>query len=362
MEVFMQRALVLARRGNTSPNPMVGAVVVKDGRIVGEGYHRKAGEPHAEIIALNNAGGLASGADLYVTLEPCCHFGRTPPCSKAVIEAGIKSVTVAMIDPNPKVAGKGLAELEAAGIETNVGMLEAQARKLNEVFIKFITTRQPFVTLKLAMTLDGKIATHTGDSKWISSDESRRMVHRLRERMDAVLVGVGTVLADDPELTARNGSRRSYPARIVVDSHARTPTDARLLSQPNGETIIAVRAGASEANLGKLKQAGVRIIEVGGANGQVDLPALMQELGRMKKTSVLIEGGGRIAASALSSGIVDKIMVFVAPKIIGGECARTPVEGLGAASMADALRLENMSIKKVGCDLLIEAYPCSQGL
>ncbi|MEN6520171.1 MAG: bifunctional diaminohydroxyphosphoribosylaminopyrimidine deaminase/5-amino-6-(5-phosphoribosylamino)uracil reductase RibD [Armatimonadota bacterium] len=357
----MKRALVLARRGNTSPNPMVGAVVVKDGRIVGEGYHRKAGEPHAEVIALRNAGELASGADLYVTLEPCCHFGRTPPCTKAVIEAGIRSVTAAMVDPNPKVAGKGLAELETAGIHTCVGVLEEEARKLNEVFIKFITTGLPFVTLKLAMTLDGKIATSNGDSKWISCEESRRTVHRLRERTDAVLVGIGTVLADNPELTARIGTRRSYPARVVVDSSARTPVNAKLLSQPDGEAIIAVRDGASEANLRKLKQAGARIIEVAGETEEVSLTALMRELGQIKKTGVLIEGGGRIAASALSSGIVDKVLVFIAPKIVGGESARTPVEGSGVAAMADALRLRNMSVKKVGCDLLIEAYPCSQG-
>ncbi|MEN6372054.1 MAG: bifunctional diaminohydroxyphosphoribosylaminopyrimidine deaminase/5-amino-6-(5-phosphoribosylamino)uracil reductase RibD [Armatimonadota bacterium] len=357
----MKRALALARRGNTSPNPMVGAVVVKDGVIVGEGYHKRAGEPHAEVIALRNAGELASGADLYVTLEPCCHFGKTPPCTKAVIKAGIKSVTAAMVDPNPKVAGKGLAELEAAGIHTRVGVLEEEARKLNEVFIKFITTGLPFVTLKLAMTLDGKIATCTGDSKWISSDESRRIVHRLRERTDAVLVGIGTVLADNPELTARNGARRAYPARVVVDSSARTPVNAKLFSQPSGETIIAVCDGTAEANSLKLKQAGARIIKVGGEAEEVSLPALIQELGRMQKTSVLIEGGGRIAASALSSGIVDKILVFIAPKIVGGESALTPVEGPGIAAMADALRLKNMSVKKVGCDLMIEAYPCSQG-
>lgn len=356
----MRRALVLAKRGKTSPNPMVGAIVVKDGKIVGEGYHRKAGEAHAEVVALEMAGKLAKGAELYVTLEPCSHFGRTPPCTKAIIASGIKSVVAAMVDPNPKVAGNGLAELEAAGIKTSVGLLEDKARKLNERFIKYITTGMPFVTLKLAMTLDGKIAAQSGDSKWISCADSRKMVHRLRERTDAILVGIGTVLADNPELTARIGNRKSYPARVIADSRARIPVDAKILSQPKGETIIAVSTGAPENKLVKLKQAGARIIEVAGSNGQVDLSALMKELGRMQIASVLIEGGGNIAASALSAGIVDKILVFIAPKIVGGKSAKTPVEGLGALSMTDALRLENMSVKKIGCDILVEAYPCLQ--
>lgn len=359
----MRRALALAKRGNTSPNPMVGAVVVRDGKIVGEGFHRKAGEAHAEVVALEMAGELAKDAVLYVTLEPCCHFGKTPPCTQAIIASGVKSVTAAMVDPNPKVAGNGLSELNAAGIKTNVGLLEDKARKLNERFIKYITTGMPFVTLKIAMTLDGKIATQSGDSKWISCEDSRKMVHKIRERTDAILVGIGTALADDPELTARVGNLRSYPARVIVDSRARTPVDAKILSQPEGETIIAVRAGApEESKLMKLKQAGARIIEVAGSKEQVDLSTLMQELGRMRITSVMIEGGGKIAASALSSGIVDKVLVFVAPKIIGGESARTPVEGLGVLSIADALRLENMSVKKIGCDILVEAYPCLQDL
>lgn len=357
----MQRALALARRGKTSPNPMVGAVVVKDGRVVGEGYHVRAGEPHAEVVALEKAGESARGGTLYVTLEPCCHWGRTPPCTDAVIASGVASVVAAMVDPNPSVSGNGIAALEAAGIKTSAGMLEEQARKLNESYIKFITTGLPFVTLKLAMTLDGKIATRTGDSKWVSCEESRRAVHRLRERSDAVLVGVGTVLADDPSLTARNGRNVGYPTRVIADTRARTPVGAKALVQPQGETIIAVGESAPAARVRKLEQRGARILLVEEIDGRVSLPALVRALGEMNTTSVLIEGGGQLAAGALDSGIVDKVIVFIAPKIVGGESAITAVEGPGAATMADALRLERMTVKKVGGDLLVEAYPCSRG-
>jgi len=376
----MRRALVLARRGRTSPNPMVGAVVVKDGAIVGEGCHRRAGDAHAEVVALQKAGDSARGATLYVSLEPCCHFGQTPPCTKALIAAGVEAVVAAMVDPNPKVSGLGLAELESARIKTAVGVLADEARKLNEAYIKFITTGLPFVTLKLAMTLDGKIATRTGDSRWVSCEESRRLVHKLRDRADAVLVGVGTVIVDDPELTARIGRRVSYPLRIVADSLARTPPASKVLAhhdvvagrraglqartgeaQETGRTIIAVTPAAPKENVRKLEQAGARIISVGEAGRHVNLRALVRELGRMDVASLLIEGGGRIAASALSEGIVDKLMLFVAPKVAGGESAVTAVEGTGVASMADALRFGRMTVRKVGGDLLIEAYPCSQG-
>ena len=334
---------------------------MKEGRIVGEGYHRRAGEVHAEIAALEMAGEQARGAALYVTLEPCCHFGRTPPCTKAIIASGVASVVAAMVDPNPKVRGMGLAELEAAGIRTAIGPLGDQARKLNEAYIKFITTGLPFVTLKLAATLDGKIATRTGDSKWVSCEESRRMVHRLRERADAVLVGVGTVIADDPELTARVGRRTAYPTRIIVDSRARTPLGAKVLAQTEGETILAVTAAAPEENVRKLERAGARIMFVDQSGGRVSLAALARLLGQMNLTSVMIEGGGRIAASALAEGIVDKLMLFIAPKVVGGESAPTAVEGVGVESMAEALRFEQMTVRKVGRDLLVEAYPCSRG-
>jgi diaminohydroxyphosphoribosylaminopyrimidine deaminase / 5-amino-6-(5-phosphoribosylamino)uracil reductase len=355
----MRRALALARRGITSPNPMVGAVIVRDGRIVGEGYHKAAGMPHAEVGAIESAGEAARGATMYVTLEPCCHWGRTPPCAKAVIASGISSVHAAMVDPDPRVAGKGIAELEAAGIETHVGLLEDQARKLNEVFIKYAATGLPFVTLKYAMTLDGKIATQSGDSKWISCDASRRIVHKLRERNDAILVGIGTLLSDDPSLSARVGSRVTYPIRIVVDAKAETPPSAKLLSLP-GETVIAVTNSATEEKMRKLKLPGVRIVTIEETNGRVRLPSLMRTLGEMKITSVFIEGGGRIAASALSSGIVDKVIGFVAPKIVGGESAKSPVEGDGVQTMSDALHFEISGVRNIGCDIMIEAYPCSR--
>lgn len=357
----MRRALALARRGITSPNPMVGAVIVKEGRIVGEGYHKRAGLPHAEVEAIAAAGESARGATMYVTLEPCCHWGRTPPCTKAVISSGITKVVAAMVDPDLRVAGNGIAELDAAGTETSVGLLEDQARRLNEVFIKHATTGLPFVTLKFAMTLDGKIATHTGDSKWVSCDESRKIVHRLRERSDAVLVGIGTVLADDPELTARVGRRVTYPTRVVVDSKALTPPSARLLAQIGGETIIAVTSSATDERIGNLKQAGARIVLMEGADGRVSLPGLMKTLGEMGITSILMEGGGRITSSALDAGIVDKVIVFVAPKIVGGESARTPVEGVGVGTMAEALQLGDLRVRNIGCDIMIEAYPCLRG-
>lgn len=358
----MRRALALARRGRTSPNPMVGAVVVQEGRIVGEGYHRRAGEAHAEVKALEAAGELARGAEIYVTLEPCCHFGRTPPCTKTIIASGVKSVFAAMVDPNPKVAGKGLVEIESAGIETHVGILEERARKLNEAYIKHVTTGKPFVTLKLATTLDGKIATRTGDSKWISCEASRRVVHRLRGRVDAILVGVGTVLIDDPELTARVGRRVTYPVRVVADSLARTPAGAKVFAQPQGLTVVAVTPRAPVEKIRKLEEAGARILTVGEADGHMSLPELLEQLGRINVTSVLIEGGGRIAASALGAGVVDKVMFFIAPKIVGGESARTSVEGPGISKMADALQLREVTVRNVGCDLLVEGYTCSRDL
>jgi diaminohydroxyphosphoribosylaminopyrimidine deaminase/5-amino-6-(5-phosphoribosylamino)uracil reductase len=341
---------------------MVGAVVVKDGQIVGEGYHGRAGDPHAEVVALAEAGDRARGARLYVTLEPCCHFGRTPPCSRAVIASGVASVVVAMVDPNPKVAGTGIRELEAAGIDVEVGLLGEQARKLNESFVKHITTGLPFVTLKMAMTLDGKIATRTGDSKWISCERSRRIVHDLRERCDAIMVGVGTVVADDPELTARVGKRVTCPLRVVVDSRARTPFDAKVIKQSSSRTVVAVTDKAPREKVVKLEQAGARILLVGQTDGLVDLKDLTRRLGESGVTNLLIEGGGRIAASALAEGIVDKVMVFIAPKMIGGEDAKTPVEGLGIANMAEALQFDRMTVRNIGCDILIEAYPCSRDL
>jgi len=356
----MRRALTIAKRGRTSPNPMVGAVIVKNGRIIAEGWHKRAGEPHAEIIALKKAGQLARGADLYVTLEPCCHYGKTPPCVDAIIEAGIASVTAAMVDPNPMVAGRGIERLNAAGIRTKVGMLGDEAARLNEAFVKYITAGRPFITLKYAMTLDGKIATRTGDSKWISGEESRRLVHRIRERSDAIMVGIGTVISDNPELTARVSKRTVYPKRIVVDTHARTPTSIKMLSLP-GETIIAVGESAEDDRVRKLEKAGARILKVEESNEHIDMKSLAYALGKMEITSVLLEGGGTLASAALEAGIVDKIIAFIAPKIVGGAEAITPVEGLGIDEMVQAAQFEISKTRRVGKDIMIEAYPCSQG-
>ena len=353
----MRRALALAQRGFTNPNPMVGAIVVKDSQIIGEGFHPYAGAPHAEVFALENAGDSARGADLYVTLEPCCHLGRTPPCVNAIIAAGIRRVFAAMPDPNPKVAGEGLAALEKAGIEVHVGLLEDQARRLNEAYIKFIATNLPFVTLKMAMTLDGKIATRSGDSKWISCEASRRYVHKLRSRSDAVGIGLGTLLADNPKLTIRGVKYRRQPYRLVVDGLAQTPPESHILNSAGGEALIAVTSSAPKERIEKLQQAGARILIVDGNESLVELKSLVSVLGKEGITNVLLEGGGELAASALAARIVDKVVMFIAPKIIGGRDAKTPVEGFGVAAVAEGWQLENLTIHRFGCDVVVEAYP-----
>ncbi|MDO8588136.1 MAG: bifunctional diaminohydroxyphosphoribosylaminopyrimidine deaminase/5-amino-6-(5-phosphoribosylamino)uracil reductase RibD [Armatimonadota bacterium] len=353
----MRLALRLARRGRTSPNPMVGAVVVKDGVVAGQGFHPKAGEPHAEVLALRRAGEQASGAALYVTLEPCCHFGRTPPCVDTVIESGVSRVVAAMTDPNPKVAGRGLAALRKAGIEVFVGVLEREARALNEAYIKYITTGFPLVTLKMAMSLDGKIATHTGESRWVSGEQSRCLAHRLRSKADAVVVGAGAALADDPQLTARHGRPKWQPARIIVDESARISPDARIFQSDGGPAIIATTRSAAEADVRKLEAAGSRILVVDEKDGLVDLAALFRSLAELGMIDILLEGGGELNAGALEARLVDKVVVFVAPKIIGGRAAKTPVEGRGTATMAGALRLTDLKARRCGEDVMITARP-----
>mgnify|MGYP003768839555 CR=1 FL=1 len=358
---YMKRALRLARRGRTSPNPMVGAVVVRDGRVVGEGYHPKAGEPHAEVFALRAAGDLARGADLYVTLEPCCHHGKTGPCTEAVINAGIRRVYAAMVDPYPGVAGKGIETLRASGIEVEVGLLESEARELNRGFIKCVTCGRPFVLWKAAMTLDGKIATRTGDSRWVSGEASRRYVHRLRAQSDAIMVGIGTVLADDPSLTARTNRQdargaknaQNQPIRIVVDSEGRVPAGAKVLND-EAATIVVTKRSAPEANLDRLWSAGVRILGVRDIDGRIDLGYLLGELGKMGINNVLLEGGGELAASMIAAGLVDRGLIFVAPKIAGGRDAKSPVEGEGIELMADALSTSKPRVRRFGDDVALE--------
>ena len=354
-EQMMARAISLARNGlgRTSPNPLVGAVIVRDGRIVAEGWHRKAGTPHAEIHALNMAGELARGATVYVSLEPCAHYGRTGPCARALVEAGVSRVVVAMTDPNPKVAGKGIAILQEAGIQVTTGVLEQEARQLNEVFLKWMTTGLPFVALKTAMTLDGKIATAAGQSQWITNEASRYETHRLRDVYDGILVGINTALADNPALTTR---LKEYPGRnpvrIVVDSRARLPLESKLVTDGAARTIVAVTAGAPADRLEALRSAGAEVI-VAGSGDQVDMHSLMEQLGAMKISSVLVEGGGSVNFSLLQAGLVDRVYAFIAPKLVGGRDALTPVEGEGFQELDRAVELENIQLRQLGSDVLL---------
>lgn len=361
----MERAFVLARHalGSTSPNPAVGAVVVKDGAVIGEGATLPPGQRHAEIGALEQAGASAQGATLFVTLEPCCNFGRTPPCTRAVIDAGIKKVHIACVDPNPSVSGRGCRELEAAGIQV-VKEESQEARELYEAFARHINTGLPFVTAKFAMSLDGKIATHTGDSQWVTGLEARGLVQRMRKECDAVMVGINTVLADDPQLTARDGKgapRERQPLRVVLDSHARTPPGSRMLREP-GATLIFTLAEASTGKVNELERAGAVVIPTGaGPDGRVDLRAVLSELGRRDVVSLLVEGGGIVLGSLFDAGLVDKLQAFIAPVIIGGEGAASPVEGRGVLRLADAWRLERTRLEAIGTDWLVTGYPVRRG-
>ena len=355
-DAYMQIALDLAARGRgrVEPNPMVGAVVVTDGRIAGRGWHKQFGGPHAEVSALHDAGPAGSGATIYVTLEPCCHHGKTPPCSDAVIAAGIKRAVVAMVDPFPDVAGRGLEQLRQAGLEVEAGVLEARARQLNAPFVKLVTAGRPYVIVKWAMSLDGKIATRTGDSQWISSEPSRQRVHELRNVVDAVMIGVGTALADDPQLTCRIEGGRN-PRRIVVDSSARTSVGSKLVQTAREvETIIAATGDAPTERVEALEGAGCEVLLLPPRDGRVDLAALMDELGRRKLTNVLVEGGGELLGGIIRQDLADRAMVFVAPKVIGGREAPGPVGEEGVASLAEALSLEQVHVEHIGPDLLVE--------
>ena len=357
---YMRRALALAAwaRGRTGPNPLVGAVIVQGGEVVGEGYHQAAGGAHAEVHAINHAGAAARGGTLYVTLEPCAHYGRTPPCTEAIIRSGIAQVFAAHVDPNPRVGGKGIQELEEAGVRVHVGLCETEALRLNEIFIKYIRTNQPFVILKSAMSLDGKIATVTGESQWISSEASRLEGHEIRDTVDAILVGVKTVISDDPSLTTRLPGRDGKdPARIIVDSECRTPPRARVLNpDSNGYAIVATTRRASEERIARLEAMGAKVLVVEEEENRVCLSSLVQSLGEKGITSVLIEGGAEVNASALKAGIVDKVMFFIAPKIIGGTDAPSPIGGEGIQRLAEAHELHDVAIKSIDGDILIEGY------
>lgn len=360
---FMWAALDLARRGRgaTNPNPMVGAVVVRDGKIVGTGYHQAAGAPHAEVAALRKAGEDARGAVLYVNLEPCAHQGRTAPCVDAIIRAGICKVVAAMEDPNPLVAGKGFQKLAEAGIKVKRGVLEEKALRLNEVYVKFITTGCPFVIVKTAVTADGKTATRTGRSRWISGEKARGFVHRLRHNSDAIAVGIETVLRDDPRLTARlEGGGGRDPLRVIVDSRARLPLDAHVInSASRAAAILATTAAAPPDKLRALEEKGVETLQLPEREGRVDLTALMRKLGERGVCQLLVEGGGNLNYSLLEAGLVDKLMLFIAPLIVGGRESPTSFEGSGVAGLDQAWRLEDLEIKQYDGDLLLIGYPAA---
>jgi diaminohydroxyphosphoribosylaminopyrimidine deaminase/5-amino-6-(5-phosphoribosylamino)uracil reductase len=335
---------------------MVGAVIVKDGEIIAEGYHKKAGTSHAEVVALKRAGAKAKDAILYVNLEPCCHTKkRTPPCTKIIIKSGIKKVVIAMTDPNPEVSGMGLKELQQAGIKTEVGVMGSEAKKLNEAFIKYITKKEPFVILKIAQSLDGKIATARGESKWITGAKAREHVHRLRNEVDALLVGIGTVKKDNPSLDCRI-MRGKNPYRVIVDSALQIPLNARALKHNDGKTIIATTQKANRQKADSLAGRRHKVLVVRDEADQVNLKRLMKELGKLAVTSIMIEGGSSINASALRSRIVDKVMFFISPKIIGGFDSISSIGGKSPAYLKNAIKLKDIQISTFGEDILIEGY------
>jgi diaminohydroxyphosphoribosylaminopyrimidine deaminase/5-amino-6-(5-phosphoribosylamino)uracil reductase len=358
---FMEQAISLARlaQGNVSPNPAVGAVLVKDGVVIGQGFTQPPGEHHAEIVAIEQAGESARDSTLYVTMEPCCHFGRTPPCTQAIVAAGISRVHIAMIDPNTAVGGKGKAELEDAGIQTFVGEHEDQARQLNEAYTKYITTGLPFITVKFAMSLDGKIATHSGDSKWISNIESRQFAHSLRHTHDAIMAGVNTVLADDPHLTTRScggrgGTTKRQPLRIIIDGQGRTPQTARIFHE-SGKTILVMGRPTQPGEKDAFALLDTEILELPSINRIIELKSLFKILGERRITSVLVEGGGILVGSLFDQGLVDRVFAFIAPIIIGGE-ASTAVAGRGADKLTDAYCLARVTTTSFGNDTLISGY------
>jgi diaminohydroxyphosphoribosylaminopyrimidine deaminase/5-amino-6-(5-phosphoribosylamino)uracil reductase len=348
--------LALLGEGETSPNPMVGALLVKEGRILGQGYHRRAGDPHAEVEALASAGAGARGGTLYVNLEPCVHHGRTPPCADALIRAGVSEVVACMTDPDPRVNGGGFRKLREAGVRVRTGILEREARRFNERFIKFVTRGVPFVILKAAMTLDGRIAAASGESRWITSPESRQEAQRLRYQSDAILVGINTAVADDPLLTARHQSGKAL-VRVVLDSRLRLPPSARLLANADGgKTIVYALAGAPAAARQRLERLpGVEVVEVDGAPGALSWSAILKELARRQVGSVLVEGGGRVLGSALAGRAGDRIALFIAPRILG-EGGTPLADGLRVGKLEEALPIHEWSWRAVGPDLLIEGY------
>ncbi len=360
-EFYMRRAIELAKKGRgwTNPNPMVGAVIVKNGSIIGEGYHEKCGELHAERNAIASLTESAEGATIYVTLEPCCHYGKTPPCTEAILEQKIARVVIGSRDPNPKVSGKGAKILREAGVQVEEDFLREECDALNPVFFHYITTGLPYVVMKYAMTADGKIATKTGASKWISGEEARSLVHEMRHDYMAIMAGIGTVLADDPMLNVRLEGKKS-PVRIICDSMLRIPLDSQICQTAGRYRTIVAYAGEKgnaiclEEKKRSLEKLGVVLLRVPSEKGEINLQLLMRKLGELGIDSVLIEGGGTLNEDALQSGIVNEVKAFIAPKIFGGRGGKTPVEGFGVEKVDDAIKLQLMRISQVGEDILAE--------
>jgi diaminohydroxyphosphoribosylaminopyrimidine deaminase / 5-amino-6-(5-phosphoribosylamino)uracil reductase len=353
----MRRALDLARRGQgfVEPNPMVGCVIAQGAEIIGEGRHRRFGQAHAEIEALQIAGGRAAGSTLYVTLEPCCHHGKTPPCTEAVLASGVRRVVVAMRDPFPQVQGGGIAALQAAGIAVEVGLMEAEAARLNAPYLKLVEAGRPWIIAKWAMTLDGKIATHTGESRWISSPRSREVVHALRGRVDAIMIGRGTAERDDPLLTARPPGPRTA-ARVILDSQASLSRESQLVrTAGQSPVLVAVAKEATAVKCGQLRDAGCDVFVCDGQTHAARLDALLAELGRRRWTNVMVEGGGRLFGSLMDARAIDEVHVFIAPKLVGGASAATAVAGRGIAEISAALRLESPQVRQLDGDVYITA-------
>lgn len=355
--------LALRGQGTASPNPMVGAVVVRSGRRMGSGFHRRPGEPHAEVRALRRAGSAARGATLFLNLEPCAHEGRTPPCVDAILRSGIRRVVCSMRDPNPRVLGRGLRALRRGGVEVHCGTLAHEARVLNEAYVHYVETGRPFVLLKAGMSLDGRIASAAGISRWITSSSSRQAAHDLRWAYDAILVGIGTILADDPELAARQGSReRADFLRVVLDTHLRTPPASRLAQAAEKRpTLILTGPAVSRRKMATLERLGVEIKSLARTRAGVSLSGVLRELGRRNVTSILVEGGSQIHASFLEAGRADKMLLFVAPMILGGKGAVPVVGGQGAKRPSDAIRLDRLTIGRQGRDLVLTGYPEQAG-
>lgn len=357
---YMKRAIELSLlgKGYTNPNPLVGAVIVKNDKVIAEGFHEVYGGPHAEVNAFKNATADPKGGTMYVTLEPCSHYGKTPPCANAIVEKGIARVVIGMKDPNPLVSGKGIEILEKNGIHVTSGILEDEIGRINEIFIKYITSQNPFCILKTAMTLDGKIATASGDSKWITNEASRRYVHELRHQVAAIMVGVNTVLVDDPMLTTRLENKEGMdPIRIIVDTRGRIPLESKVLyGESKAKTIVATTELMDSEKIKDLQALGAEVIITPLKEDKVDLADLMRQLGEMKIDSVLIEGGSTLNYSALDEGIVDKVITFIAPKIIGGKSAKTPVGGEGLSKINHAFILKDIKITRFDEDMMIEGY------